>query len=135
MIGRAALGNPWIYKSVAAILEGGEERNKPTFEEYKQAALKHLKLEIETEGEKIGCLKSRRIMCWYFKDYPGINVFRDRINRSNSPSEIRKIVEDFVPSSVPSSPAVMSLQAVAVPVGQASIVLLYEKSIGEIFSL
>jgi nifR3 family TIM-barrel protein len=123
MIGRAALGNPWIYKSVAAVLEGGEERGKPTFEEHKEAALKHLSLEIETEGEWIGCLKSRRIMCWYFKDYPGINAFRDRINRSTSPSEIRKIVEDFAPNIDPSLRAAMSLQAVAVPVGQASIVL------------
>ncbi len=100
MIGRGALGNPWIYKSVEAVLYGEKQKETPSFEEQKKIALKHLKLEIEIEGEKLACLKARRIMCWYFKDYPRTGAFRDRINRSGSYAEIKQIVEDFVPDSI-----------------------------------
>lgn len=98
MIGRGALGNPWIYKSVEAVLQGKKQENQPTFEEQKKTALKHLELEIQIEGETLACLKARRIMCWYFRDYSGTGEFRDRINRSGSFLEIKEIVEGFVPT-------------------------------------
>lgn len=101
MIGRGALGNPWLYKTIQAVLNGEEPPETPTLEDKKKAALRHLELEVQTESEKLASLKSRKIMCWYFRDYPGSASFRDKVNRSNSTEEIKKIVEEFTPSASP----------------------------------
>ena len=104
MIGRGGLGNPWVYKQVEAAMNGAAEIPAPTLEEQRQAALKHLKLEIEFEGEKIGILKSRRIVCWYFKNVPGSNEFRFKVNRTETYAEMKHLIENFEPlSSCPSA--------------------------------
>lgn len=105
MIGRGGLGNPWIYKSVEAVLHQMDKPVEPDFIERKKTALLHLDLEIETEGERVGVLKSRRILCWYFKNVPGVAEFRGKIHAAESYPEMKKILEDFEPSSVNGNPA------------------------------
>lgn len=97
MIGRGGLGNPWIYSSIHAALNGSPPPQAPSLEDKKQAALKHLQLEIETEGERIGVLKFRRIACWYFKDYAGTAPFRNWINTLQTAQAMAEAVEQFKP--------------------------------------
>lgn len=97
MIGRGALGNPWIYKQIEAALKGEKYSSDPGFDEIKKTALQHFELEIETEGERTGVLKSRRILCWYFKNLPGASDLRNRINRSTTAAEMREVVQSFKP--------------------------------------
>lgn len=99
MIGRGGLGNPWIYKSIDAVLNGKENPASPTLDEIKQTALQHFELELQTEGEKVGHLKSRRILCWYLKNIPGVNEFRKQINESESPKAMREILVNFAGKS------------------------------------
>ncbi|MCB9799993.1 MAG: tRNA dihydrouridine synthase DusB [Candidatus Omnitrophica bacterium] len=104
MIGRGALGNPWIYKNIENAINNLEAsiHTEPDFKQRKQVVLDHLKLELETEGTHVGFLKSKRIACWYFKNHPGVAEFRDRINHSKTPEEMRQIVEDFdLPADAP----------------------------------
>ena len=95
MIGRGGLGNPWIYSSIHAALSGSFSPARPSLEDKKAAALKHLRLEIETEGERIGVLKFRRIACWYFKNLPGAGEFRGKINACPSIAEMKQLIESF----------------------------------------
>jgi tRNA-dihydrouridine synthase B len=95
MIGRGGLGNPWIYKSIDATLKGGSLPPEPTLEERKKAALKHLELEVETDGEKVGVLKFRRIACWYLKDHPGTAQFRAKINSYDTAEQMREAVLSY----------------------------------------
>ena len=95
MIGRGGLGNPWIYKQIQASLQGDESGHTPSVEEKKQAALKHLKLEVETEGEHVGVLKFRKIACWYFREMPGSADLRARVNTYNTAEQMREAVENF----------------------------------------
>ncbi len=95
MVGRAGLGNPWIYKSIEAALRQEALPSEPALEEKKQTALKHLELELQTEGEKTGILKFRRIACWYLRDLPGAAEFRARVNTLTSAAEMRAVVESF----------------------------------------
>jgi len=99
MIGRGGLGNPWIYKSVDAVINNKPLPPEPTLEDKRKALLKHVELELETEGEKLGLLKSRKIAGWYFKNYPGTATFRDRINRSVLKEEVMQLIKDFQPAS------------------------------------
>ncbi len=96
MIGRGALGNPWIYKSIENTLnKKANPAYSPSTEEQREAALKHLKLEIEYEGEKIGVLKCRRMICWYFKEQAGIAKFRAKINKATTFNEVEDLILNF----------------------------------------
>lgn len=95
MVGRGALGNPWLYRSIEAMLEGREDAKSPDLEQLKRTALRHVELEVETEGERMALLKSRRIVCWYFKHQPGVSEFRDKINRAQSVDEVKSLISRF----------------------------------------
>ncbi|MBI4971015.1 MAG: tRNA dihydrouridine synthase DusB [Candidatus Omnitrophica bacterium] len=95
MIGRGALGNPWIYKSIESVLNGGVPTTKPDLETIKKTALRHFELEIETEGEKMGVLKCRKILCWYFAGQPGAAEFRNKINATTLAEDLRRLIENF----------------------------------------
>lgn len=97
-IGRAGLGNPWIYKEIDAALNGLAAPKPPTLDEKKRAARKHVELEIEFEGEAIGILRSRKIVCWYFKHFRGSNEFRNQVNRTTSLEGMKRLIDEFNPS-------------------------------------
>ena len=93
-IGRGALGNPWIYAGIRAVLSGHAPK-LPSFEEKKRVALQHLRLEIKYEGEKMGVLQSRRIAAWYFKGCPHVAQLRDKINRAATFREMTDSIKAF----------------------------------------
>ena len=96
MIGRGALGNPWIYKNIENAINRLPSSLPANFEGRKRVVLRHLELQIKTEGERLAFLKSKRMICWYFRHYPGSHDFRCRINQSQSLSEMHEIIESYV---------------------------------------
>lgn len=97
MIGRGALGNPWIYREVELALQGKEAPPPPTFEERKQTLLDHLELEIQ-HHPRSAHLQMRRVACWYFKEMPHSARFRERVNSAASGEELRQAIVDFDPT-------------------------------------
>jgi len=95
MIGRGALGNPWIYKNIENAIGKGEKEQPADFAARKAVVLKHLALAIETEGERLAFLKSKRMICWYFKHYPGAHDFRANINRSSSLAQMHDLIHAY----------------------------------------
>ena len=93
MLGRGALGNPWVYKEVEAALEGRPAPAHPDLAERKRVLLRHIELQCQYEEWPVGHL--RRIICWYFKDLPGVAAFRDRVHRAQTVEEMRALVEGF----------------------------------------
>jgi tRNA-dihydrouridine synthase B len=93
-IGRGALGNPWLYAGIRAVL-CGQAPHPPSFEEKKRAALEHIRLEIQYEGEKLGVLQSRKIAAWYFKGCPNVAQLRNKINRASSLKEMTALILDY----------------------------------------
>ena len=93
MLGRGALGNPWIYQEVAAALSGQPLPARPTMRERKQTLLRHIDLQLQYEERPLGHL--RRILCWYFKDLPGVASFREQAHRAQSVDEMRSLVASF----------------------------------------
>lgn len=94
MVGRGALGNPWIYQNIEDAMNG-REAYQPHLEDLKKAALRHLELEEAVEDPRSALLKSRRIACWYFKNQPGVHRLRDQLHRSMSFSELREHILGF----------------------------------------
>ncbi len=95
MIGRGALGNPWIYKNIEGALNGAAAEKPANFEARKKVVLRHLELAIQTEGERLAYLKSKRMICWYFTHYPGSHEFRASVNRAGSLHEMRDLIHAY----------------------------------------
>jgi nifR3 family TIM-barrel protein len=103
MLGRGALGNPWIYRSVQAVLDGRPAPVEPTLEERKKAFLQHAELEIKNEGPYLGVLKCRKIACWYFKGFPGAADLRARVNQVETPDQLIETISRFNNYNFPDS--------------------------------
>ena len=96
MLGRGALGNPWIYRRVEAALHAESAPPAPTWAERKAVVLEHLELQCRYERDPVGPL--RRILCWYYREVPGAAQFRDAVHRAQTVEEMRQLVEQYFPT-------------------------------------
>lgn len=94
MIGRGALGDPWIFENTIDLLEGRAPR-RPEREEVIDTALRHLQMLIEHKGERIGVAESRKHLGWYMKGIRGAAQMRNRINTAESLAELRELLEEL----------------------------------------
>lgn len=91
MIGRGALGNPWIFENVINLFEGREMRDI-SVNETVDVALSHLKMMIEDKGERAGIAESRKHLGWYMKGVRGAAELRNRINCAESLDALTEIL-------------------------------------------
>ncbi len=95
MIGRASIGNPWIFRDVKAYLEKGIIPEPPTIDERVDTTIRHLKMSIEWKGDKLGIVEMRRHYTNYFRDLPGIKEFRSRLVTEMNSEAIYETLEDI----------------------------------------
>ncbi len=76
MIGRAAIGNPWIFREIKHYFATGELLPPPTISERVDAAREHLRRSIEWKGETLGILEMRRHYTNYFRGLPNVKQYR-----------------------------------------------------------
>lgn len=95
MIGRASIGNPWIFRSIKAYLESGTILPEPTIAERVEAARKHLCASLEWKGEKLGVLEMRRHYGNYFKGLPGIKEYRTRLVTEDDPATLMHVLGEI----------------------------------------
>lgn len=93
MIGRGALGNPWIFSELNAAWHGEPLPSPPTKEEKKQMMLRHFNDVLDLKGEYVAVREMRKHVGWYLKGLPGAAAFRGRINQINSAEELRRAIE------------------------------------------
>lgn len=96
MIGRAALGNPWMIYRTKHYLETGELVAEPTPREKITTAKLHLKRLINLKGEKIGCREFRQHAAYYLKGIPRASRTKVAINQAETQSEMEQILDDFL---------------------------------------
>lgn len=95
MIGRGAIGNPWVLQRSAQALAGGEVSPPPTRRERAEVALKHLEANVRTKGERRGVLELRKVVRNYIKGYHDSRRTWMRIIETETWAETAKILEDF----------------------------------------
>ncbi|MBR4085321.1 MAG: tRNA dihydrouridine synthase DusB [Lachnospiraceae bacterium] len=95
MIGRAAQGNPWIFREVVTYLETGVIPPKPTPEQVKETVIRHAKLQLEYKGEYTGVREMRKHLSWYTAGYPNSARFRQMINSMESMDQLIASVEEI----------------------------------------
>lgn len=92
MIGRAARGNPWIFRQVAAYLENGTMIPKPDREEMRETVLRHARLQLEYKGEYTGVREMRKHVSWYTAGMPNSARLRQNVNMAESFEELERLV-------------------------------------------
>ena len=80
MIGRAAQGNPWIFREVTHFLQNGTTLEPPTNQEKQEIIMRHAKLQMETKGEYTAVREMRKHLSWYTVGMPHSAQFRRMIN-------------------------------------------------------
>lgn len=94
MIGRAARGNPWIFRQIREYLETGILPEKPTFLEVRDTMLRHARMQLECKGEYIGIREMRKHVGWYTAGYPNSARLRAKINEVESYEELVRLLEE-----------------------------------------
>ena len=95
MIGRASIGNPWIFREIKHYVATGEILAPPTIEERVEAARKHLKHSIEWKGERLGIVEMRRHYTNYFRGFRNIKPYRSRLVTTYEPEGIYSILDEI----------------------------------------
>lgn len=92
MVGRAAQGNPWIFKEISHYLETGELLPRPSKAEVRDMMLRHARMQIEYKGEYIGMREMRKHVSWYTAGYPNSAKLRGVINAVESYEELEALL-------------------------------------------
>lgn len=95
MIGRAAIGYPWIFREIKHYFATGELLSPPTIADRVAAARNHLIWSVEWKGERQGVLEMRRHYANYFKGLPNFKEHRQRLVTLDSAAEIVTALEEI----------------------------------------
>jgi tRNA-dihydrouridine synthase B len=95
MIGRAAIGYPWIFNEIKHFMKTGEHLPAPTMEQRVQTAKKHLQFSLEWKNELQGIFEMRRHYTNYFRGIPNFKPFRSRLVESENPNELFDILDEI----------------------------------------
>ena len=95
MIGRAARGNPWLFRRVSEYLETGKAPEKPSKEEIKEMMLRHARMQVEHKGDYTGIREMRKHISWYTTGLPGSAKLRGRINSVESLEEMEALLREM----------------------------------------
>lgn len=95
MIGRASIGNPWIFREIKHYLKTGEILDKPDIRERVRVAKKHLSLSIDWKGERKGVLEMRRHYSNYFRGLPWFKPYRACLVETISPQELFDTLDEI----------------------------------------
>ncbi len=95
MVGRGALGNPWIFAELVAGWEGREIPSRPTSKQRCQTILRHLDLVKELKGENVAIREMRKHIGWYIKGIKGAAKLRGAINQIDDYEELKKNISEI----------------------------------------
>ena len=94
MIGRAAIGNPWLFKRIIHFLQTGDKLQEVSSKEKLETIIKHIELDVEEKGEKVGIQELRKHMACYIKNLPNASKIRVRINQINRKDELIEYLKE-----------------------------------------
>ncbi|MFS8513481.1 MAG: tRNA dihydrouridine synthase DusB, partial [Planifilum fulgidum] len=96
MIGRGALGNPWMLHRTVHYLETGELLPEPTPREKVEIALLHMDRLIALRGEEVAVREMRKHASWYLKGLRGAARVKDRVNEQTTREGMARVLWEFV---------------------------------------
>jgi nifR3 family TIM-barrel protein len=101
MIGRAAIGYPWIFNEIKHFFETGELLEGPTLAERVAAAKEHLVFSVEWKGDKTGIYEMRRHYTNYFRGIAHFKPYRTRLVTGETLEEVMEVLDEVEQSFIP----------------------------------
>lgn len=95
MVGRAARGNPWLFRQIIAYLRDGTVLPRPDIAEVKEMLLRHAGLQLETKGEYTGIREMRKHFAWYTTGYPNSSRLRQNVNMVEDFETLRRLIDSL----------------------------------------
>ena len=96
MIGRAAQGNPWIFRRFREFLQTGVELPEPSLAERGEIILRHLDMLLQFKGDYIGPREMRKHATWYTKGLPHGAELRNLFNQAETREDFVRIIDKFL---------------------------------------
>ena len=96
MIGRGALGNPWIFNEIKEYLEIGEIKTTISKEEKLNVLKEHFKLLLDLKGEYVATREIRKFVAWYVKGMDNATALRTRINMIETENDFYNEIDRFI---------------------------------------
>lgn len=100
MIGRAALGNPWIFMQIYSWFTQEKQIPSPTKSERLYVMMKHIKMLCEYKGEEHGMREARKHVAWYLKGFKGAAAFRRTAGTLTTFSDLEQLVAEVYKKSI-----------------------------------
>ncbi len=96
MLGRGALGRPWVFESINAYLDGGTVLNEPPLAERMRVMTEHIGKICEYKGERVGMREARKHAAWYIKGIRGAAALRQEVGTLSNMDELLSLAEKVV---------------------------------------
>ena len=93
MVGRAAQGNPWIFRQLTHYLKTGEILPGPTMEERREIIIRHLDMLLKFKGDYVGPREMRKHATWYTRGIKGNAELRVQFNKAETREDFLRILE------------------------------------------
>ena len=93
MVARAALGNPWIFRTLSDYFDKGIITPPPSAEDKLRIMREHIELVCSYKGEHMGMLQSRKQLAWYLKGFKGAASFRNEAGRVSTLSDMYELID------------------------------------------
>ncbi|HYG37719.1 MAG TPA: tRNA dihydrouridine synthase DusB [Cytophagales bacterium] len=94
MVGRASIGNPWIFNEIKHFIKTGEKLPPPTIDQRVEVCKKHLLRSVEWKGPKVGIFEMRRHYTNYFRAMPNFKPYRMRLVEAPDFSAVIEILDE-----------------------------------------
>ncbi|MGN0519807.1 MAG: tRNA dihydrouridine synthase DusB [Candidatus Fimenecus sp.] len=91
MVGRGALGRPWVFQQINAYLNEGRVLPEPPVSERMRVMLKHIQMLCEYKGERVGIREARKHAAWYTKGIRGAAQYRRELGMLESIAQLEEI--------------------------------------------
>lgn len=92
MVGRAARGNPWIFRELKVFAQTGRTPDRPDARTIRETILRHASLQIEWKGEYQGIREMRKHVAWYTRGLKGAARLRDEVNQAGNMEELNELL-------------------------------------------
>lgn len=98
MIGRGALGSPWVFSRINAYFENGTLLPEPSVSERMNVMLRHIERMCQYKGDKVGMREARKHAAWYIKGIRGAASFRREIGELSDIQELKALAQRVIAS-------------------------------------
>lgn len=96
MIGRGALGNPWIFKEINAYLDDGKILDRPSHQDIYNMIVNQYERLLSLKGERLALLEMRSHVGWYLKGMQGSAQIKNKANQANSFDDVKEILKGYL---------------------------------------